>query len=73
MKVVSGQLGHSSLAITADTCTSILPAVARAAAEAVAGSSRGVRELRGQHSIPSRSQSGHNRGLKGSEPHPPRW
>jgi integrase len=37
MKVVSEQLGHSSLAITADTYTSILPAVARAAAEAVAG------------------------------------
>lgn len=37
MKVVSEQLGHSSLAITADTYTSVLPAVARAAAEAVAG------------------------------------
>jgi len=36
MKVVSEQLGHSSLAITADTYTSVLPAVARAAAEAVA-------------------------------------
>jgi len=37
MKVVSEQLGHSSLAITANTYTSVLPAVARAAAEAVAG------------------------------------
>jgi integrase len=37
LKVVSEQLGHSSLAITADTYTSVLPAVARAAAEAVAG------------------------------------
>ena len=37
MKVVSEQLGHSSLAITADTYTSVLPAVAHAAAEAVAG------------------------------------
>jgi integrase len=37
MKVVSEQLGHSSLAITADTYTSVLPAVAKAAAEAVAG------------------------------------
>src|SRR4051794_17867159 len=37
MKVVSEQLGHSSLAITADTYTSVLPAVAQAAAEAVAG------------------------------------
>jgi hypothetical protein len=36
LKVVSEQLGHSSLAITADTYTSVLPAVARAAAEAVA-------------------------------------
>ena len=37
MKVVSEQLGHSSLGITADTYTSVLPAVAQAAAEAVAG------------------------------------
>jgi len=37
LKVVSEQLGHSSLAITADTYTSVLPAVAQAAAEAVAG------------------------------------
>jgi len=37
MKVVSEQLGHSSLAITADTYKSVLPAVAQAAAEAVAG------------------------------------
>lgn len=36
MKVVSEQLGHSSLSITADTYTSVLPAVAPAAAEAVA-------------------------------------
>jgi hypothetical protein len=36
LKVVSEQLGHSSLAITADTYTSVLPAVAQAAAEAVA-------------------------------------
>lgn len=37
MKVVSEQLGHSSLAITADTYTSVLPAIAQAAADAVAG------------------------------------
>ena len=37
MKVVSEQLGHSSLGITADTYTSVLPAVAQAAAEALAG------------------------------------
>src|SRR4051812_14388555 len=37
MKVVSEQLGHSPLAITADTYTSVLPAVAHAAADAVAG------------------------------------
>jgi hypothetical protein len=36
VKVVSEQLGHSSLGITADTYTSVLPAVAQAAAEAVA-------------------------------------
>ncbi len=36
LKVVSEQLGHSSLTITADTYTSVLPAVALAAAEAVA-------------------------------------
>ena len=34
LKVVSEQLGHGSLAITADTYISVLPAVARAAAEA---------------------------------------
>ena len=37
LKVVSEQLGHSALAITADTYTSVLPGVAKAAAEAVAG------------------------------------
>ena len=37
LKVVSEQLGHSSLAITTGTYTSVLPAVAHAAAEAVAG------------------------------------
>ena len=37
MKVVSEQLGHSSLAITADSYTSVPPAVAQAAAEVVAG------------------------------------
>ena len=36
MKVVSEQLGHSSLAITADTYTNVLPEVGQAAAEAVA-------------------------------------
>ena len=36
MKVVSEMLGHSSLAITADTYTSVLPVVAQAAADAVA-------------------------------------
>jgi len=37
MKVVQDMLGHSCLAITADTYTSVLPEVARAAAEAIAG------------------------------------
>jgi integrase len=36
LKVVSELLGHSSLSITADTYTSVLPAVAQAAAAAVA-------------------------------------
>jgi hypothetical protein len=48
MKVVQEQLGHSSIPITADTYTSVLPAVAHAAAEAVAGAvprrSRGAGE-----------------------------
>ena len=35
MKVVSELLGHSSMVITADTYTSVLPEVASAAAEAV--------------------------------------
>ena len=34
LKVVSEMLGHSTITITADTYTSVLPAVARAAAEA---------------------------------------
>lgn len=37
MKVIQEMLGHSCLAITADTYTSVLPEVARAAAEAIAG------------------------------------
>ena len=37
LEVVSEQLGHSSVTITADTHTSALPAVAQAAAEAIAG------------------------------------
>jgi integrase len=37
LKVVSEQLGHSAIAITADTYTSVMPEVAAAAAEAVAG------------------------------------
>ena len=36
LKVVSEMLGHSSIGITADTYTSVLPEVARAAAEAAA-------------------------------------
>jgi len=36
MKIVSEQLGHSWLSITADTYTSLLPGVAHAAAESVA-------------------------------------
>lgn len=34
LKVVSEMLGHSTIAITADTYTSVLPEVAREAAEA---------------------------------------
>jgi integrase len=48
MKVVSEQLGHSSLAITADTYTSVLPAVAHAAADAVAGIVPAPQELTGE-------------------------
>ncbi len=63
MKVVSEQLGHSSMAITADTYTSVLPAVARAAAEAVAGviprQPRDGRPLRGPRDpFPIRSHAG---------------
>ena len=36
MKVVQEMLGHSSITITADTYTSVLPQVARAAAQAAA-------------------------------------
>lgn len=37
MKVVQEMLGHSSITITSDTYTSVLPQVARSAAEATAG------------------------------------
>jgi hypothetical protein len=33
LKVVQDQLGHSSVVLTADTCASVLPETARAAAE----------------------------------------
>jgi integrase len=36
IKVVQAQLGHSSVALTADTYTSVLPEIDHAAAEAVA-------------------------------------
>ncbi|MFB4304703.1 hypothetical protein [Actinomadura sp. GTD37] len=36
VKVISEALGHSRHSFTADTCTSVLPEVSRAAAEAVA-------------------------------------
>ena len=58
LKVVSEQLGHSSLAITADTYTSVLPAVAQAAAEAVAGViPRAAAEGLAAAAFPFRSQS----------------
>ena len=59
MKVVSEQLGHSSLAITADTYTSILPGVAKAAAEAVAAVMPRRPGLGGTHRNRPRSQSVH--------------
>jgi len=52
LKVVSEQLGHSSLAITADTYTSVLPAVAQAAAEAVAGVVPRAEPQRRSQSVP---------------------
>ena len=36
MKVIRAMLGHSRYSFTADTCASVLPEVAKAAAEAVA-------------------------------------
>jgi hypothetical protein len=47
LKVVSEMLGHSSIGITADTYTSVLPEVARAAA--------GVQRDRACAAIPPRS------------------
>ena len=47
MKVVQDMLGHSSITITSDTYTSVLPQVARSAAEATAGMvPRALREHR---------------------------
>jgi hypothetical protein len=37
MKIVQDMLGHSSITITADTYASVLPEVARSAAESAAG------------------------------------
>ena len=51
LKVVSEQLGHSSLAITADTYTSVLPAAAQAAA-AEAGVVPRVEPHRRSQSVP---------------------
>jgi integrase len=53
LKVVSEQLGHSALAITADTYTSVLPGVAQAAAEAVAGVVPRTTRASGVHSPPA--------------------
>ena len=59
MKVVQEQLGHSSMAITADTYTSVLPAVAHAAAQAVADAvprrSRRAGEESRNHTMPTPS------------------
>ena len=51
LKVVSEQLGHSSLAITADTYTSVLPAAAQAAAAEAGGVPR-VEPQRRPQSVP---------------------
>ncbi|MGH8939797.1 MAG: hypothetical protein ACRDV2_10685, partial [Actinomycetes bacterium] len=40
MKVVSERLGHSTIGITADLYTHVMPAVARDAAEAIAATLR---------------------------------
>ena len=52
LKVVSEQVGHSSLAITADTYTSVLPAAAQAAAAAEAGGVPRVEPQRRPQSVP---------------------
>jgi hypothetical protein len=74
MKVVSEQLGHSSLSITADA--SVLPAVAHAAAEAVAGTvprrSRKAQPASANaataRSLADRLQSGSQEGSMNAEP-----
>jgi hypothetical protein len=75
MKVVSEQLGDSSPAITADTYTSVLPAVAHAAAEAVADtvpcrfSKAGKAPENGQATapLPVRSHAGFEEGSVNSK------
>jgi hypothetical protein len=75
MKVVSEQLGHSSLAITADTYTSVLPAVAHAAAQASRARCRGGRGRRSRkaltqllRSLADRLQSDSQEGSMNDEP-----
>lgn len=82
LRVVQEMLGHSSIVLTADTYTSVLPAVAHSAAEKVAmliiragclvpGTRRRRRKqnTRGRHR--SRSRPGHSR-VKRSRAHPAR-
>lgn len=63
MKVVSDRLGHSTLGITADLYTHVAPALARAAADAIAGSLRVPRRA-GQAANCERSVSA--RSLRGA-------
>jgi integrase len=58
MKVVQDMLGHSSITITSDTYTSVLPQVARSAAEATAGMvPRAPREHTGPSGAPGRPRA----------------
>ena len=53
LKTVSEMLGHSSIVITADTYTSVLPEHARAAAESAAALLAGSRGSGAENSAPT--------------------
>jgi hypothetical protein len=59
LKVVQDMMGHSGIVLTADTYTSVLPEVARKAAEAVA-----AHVLRAGRLVPGTDRPRHRTGIR---------